>query len=447
MTFSRTAAVFVLALALLPRVALAHPVAMGNIEVVIHGDKVLVTVRSSVEEVTVAHSLRVDETTQAYAPKTLKDAYEKHGAYLLKHLDIRANGHTLKGNLVKTTPPQAEELDPLEVQKNFVGFEFEFAIPRDSVGGAVEQLCLMQTVLEGFMYAPGNMWEAVYVLRIRNSAQEMFETSWVKPGMPACFNTTTGRIEAEGVPMQPKEPKQRPPAATKTGTEPTDPSRQPPPLEQRGEGVTEKIVTAADTRVDIWQTMNDRARDGIHHILVGYDHLLFVAALTLAVLSFWDLVKVITAFTLAHTLTLTLSVLVPATRLPSGFVEPMIAASIVFVALQNVFFPAKSRGAVRLLAAFGFGLFHGLGYAGGMLHAMEGMPATAIGASLVAFSIGVEIGHQLIVLPFFALLMLGRKKLDTSEQERPFTKLSLRYGSVIISIAGLYYLVFSLMGD
>src|SRR5205807_1459282 len=82
-------------------------------------------------------------------------------------------------------------------------------------------------------------------------------------------------------------------------------------------------------------------------------------------------------FTVAHTLTLALSVLNIVT-LGERVVEPMIAASIVFVAVQNVFWPRQSRGWTRLAVAFAFGLFHGLGFAGGLKEAMAGMPRAAL---------------------------------------------------------------------
>ena len=87
--------------------------------------------------------------------------------------------------------------------------------------------------------------------------------------------------------------------------------------------------------------------------------------------------KVVTAFTLAHTLTLTLAAL-NLVRLPERVVEPLIAASIVFVAVQNLFWPRRSRGWIRLGAAFFFGLFHGLGFAGGLLEAMQGMRGAVV---------------------------------------------------------------------
>jgi hypothetical protein len=109
--------------------------------------------------------------------------------------------------------------------------------------------------------------------------------------------------------------------------------------------------------------------------------------LLLAAARLWDLVKVITAFTMAHTITLALSVL-DVFRLSASVVEPTIAVSIVVVATQNVFWPETCRGQARMLAAFGFGLFHGLGFAGGLLEAMSGLNRTGAVRAIVAFSLG-----------------------------------------------------------
>src|SRR5436309_13121759 len=95
--------------------------------------------------------------------------------------------------------------------------------------------------------------------------------------------------------------------------------------------------------------------------------------------------------------------------LPSNNVDTMIAASIVFFALQNVIVPEKSRGAGRLLVAFFFGLFHGLGFAGGLLSAMEGMAGLAVGLAIVAFRLGVEIGHQMVLPPVLGSLKAARR--------------------------------------
>jgi hypothetical protein len=119
---------------------------------------------------------------------------------------------------------------------------------------------------------------------------------------------------------------------------------------------------------------------GVYHILTGYDHLLFISALVLAATTFWDLIKVVTAFTIAHTITLSLAAF-NLVSLPQRVVEPLISASIVFVALQNVFWPSRAKGWSRLGAAFFFGLFHGLGFAGGLLEVMREMQ---IGTMLLA---------------------------------------------------------------
>jgi hypothetical protein len=84
--------------------------------------------------------------------------------------------------------------------------------------------------------------------------------------------------------------------------------------------------------------------------------------------------------------------------------------------------------------AFGFGLVHGLGFAGGLLEAMEGLPRIGTWIALAAFSLGVEIGHQVVVLPLFGALALGRCRLQEN-----FTRPALRYGSIFISLCGAYY--------
>jgi hydrogenase/urease accessory protein HupE len=179
------------------------------------------------------------------------------------------------------------------------------------------------------------------------------------------------------------------------------------------------------------------------HILTGYDHLLFIAALVLAAVTFMDLVKVVTAFTLAHTITLTLSVL-DLVRLSSRIVEPMIAASIVVVAMQNLFWPERSRGWTRYALAFAFGLFHGLGFAGGLLAAMEAMPGIAVVLAIVAFSIGVELGHSAVVAPLFAALRLGNFFTRRDREPRQTAGWAVRLGSAAIGFAGMFYLFASL---
>ena len=184
---------------------------------------------------------------------------------------------------------------------------------------------------------------------------------------------------------------------------------------------------------------------GIRHILTGYDHLLFVAALVLAATTLWDLIKVVSIFTLAHTITLTLAAM-NLIHLPESVVEPLISASIVFVAIQNVFWPRQARGWSRLGAAFFFGLFHGLGFAGGLLDTIREMQSGTMFLAILTFSIGIETGHQMVVLPLFAVLKTVRSAQSSVVARTHLSMTIQRIGSAGISAAGIYYLCVALAG-
>jgi hypothetical protein len=182
---------------------------------------------------------------------------------------------------------------------------------------------------------------------------------------------------------------------------------------------------------------------GVWHILGGYDHLLFIGVLVLGASTLWDLVKVVTAFTLAHSITLTLAPL-NLVHLPGWIIEPVIAGSIVFVALQNPFWPDCSRGYSRLTAAFFFGLFHGMGFAGGLLDVMQGLPGETIILAILGFSVGVEAGHQMVLLPLFGFLRAARTlRAETAGRDRLSIKLQ-RIGSAVVLAAGFYYVCLTL---
>jgi hypothetical protein len=117
----------------------------------------------------------------------------------------------------------------------------------------------------------------------------------------------------------------------------------------------------------------------------------------------------------------------------------------VFVACQNLLAPTHARGPLRLFIAFGFGLFHGLGFAGGLLSAMEGMPAVTVTTAIVAFSLGVEAGHQFVALPLFATMRLARRKAGSSGERGNLHLWISRLGSGAIGVAGAVYLVAALL--
>lgn len=136
---------------------------------------------------------------------------------------------------------------------------------------------------------------------------------------------------------------------------------------------------------------------GIEHILSGIDHLLFVLALLIITRGGWKLVKTVTAFTVSHSITLTLATL-GYIHVPQRPVEAIIALSIVFVAAEIVHTRAGRPGLTARapwVVAFAFGLMHGIGFASGLSDA--GLPAGHIPTALLFFSIGVETGHFLFI--------------------------------------------------
>lgn len=140
---------------------------------------------------------------------------------------------------------------------------------------------------------------------------------------------------------------------------------------------------------------------GIEHIVSGWDHLLFVLGLVLLVRAGPRLLATVTAFTLAHSLTLVMSVLGWMT-LPSAAVEVVIALSIVLLAVECATpRPSLTRRAPWLVA-FAFGLLHGFGFAGAL--AEIGLPPRQIGVSLASFNLGVELGQIAVVVPAWLLL-------------------------------------------
>lgn len=148
---------------------------------------------------------------------------------------------------------------------------------------------------------------------------------------------------------------------------------------------------------------------GVEHILFGIDHLLFVLALVLIVRGGGLLVKTITAFTIAHSITLALATL-GFVKVPSAPVEAVIALSIVFVAAEIL----RSRRGVRGLTtrapwivAFTFGLLHGFGFAGAL--AQVGLPPHDIPLALLFFNLGVEAGQLAFVAVALGVIALIRR--------------------------------------
>jgi hypothetical protein len=217
-----------------------------------------------------------------------------------------------------------------------------------------------------------------------------------------------------------------------------------------GAGTRTAIFTPDDRRQRFEKTTLARGHQlraaielGIHHIFAGVDHLLFLIALLLPSVLVrrdgrWepapklrpvitDVLKIVTAFTVAHSITLSLSAL-DVLRLPSRFVEASIAASVVVAALNNV---VRVLEEDRWTAAFAFGLLHGFGFSATLMDL--GLPRDNLVLTLFGFNVGVEIGQMCVVAAFLPLAYFARKTVF-------YRRIGLVAGSVVIAaIASVWF--------
>jgi hydrogenase/urease accessory protein HupE len=183
------------------------------------------------------------------------------------------------------------------------------------------------------------------------------------------------------------------------------------------------------TRQSFWSVFETYSVSGFQHILpLGMDHILFVLGIFLLSVKLKPLLWQVTMFTIAHSITLSLSML-DIVSLPARVVEPLIALSIAYVAIENLFSPKLHPS--RLWIVFAFGLLHGLGFAS--ILAEFGMPKEDFVLALISFNIGIEFGQLAIILmAYFALAIWFKdKKLYRHVVVIPL--------SVLISLTGLYW--------
>ncbi|MEO8039375.1 MAG: HupE/UreJ family protein [Betaproteobacteria bacterium] len=173
---------------------------------------------------------------------------------------------------------------------------------------------------------------------------------------------------------------------------------------------------------------------GVEHIAIGFDHIAFLVATIVWGRRFLPLLKVITAFTLAHSITLSLAVL-GVVAPPSAWVEGAIAASIVYVAVENFFVRDVGR---RWPLTFVFGLMHGFGFASVLRE--YGLPREALVPALAAFNIGVEMG-QLFIVAAALLLLHGVDRLErrAGVTEIPDRRVAWSI-SVVVGVLGVWWL-------
>lgn len=225
--------------------------------------------------------------------------------------------------------------------------------------------------------------------------------------------------------------------------------------DERGSTVAKKLLSAKDdtiavTLVAVVVGVSEAAKApaeaptfwgflklGVEHIWTGYDHLLFLFALLVVCRSFRSIVAIVSCFTLAHSLTLALATM-EIVKLPSRIVEPAIAASIVFVGVENLWRRGEEpRG--RWALTFGFGLIHGFGFATVLRELGVGQGGQGLAMPLFTFNLGVEVGQVIVAAAVLPIVWQLRKK-------EAFVRRGVPALSAIVALAGLYWLVERTMG-
>ena len=199
-------------------------------------------------------------------------------------------------------------------------------------------------------------------------------------------------------------------------------------------GHTETALTEAAPPT-LLQVIARYTEAGIEHIFLGYDHIVFLAAVVLWARRLWPVIKVVTAFTVAHSVTLSLAAL-DIVRIPSSIIEPAIAASIVYVAAENFLSRDVDK---RWHDTFCFGLIHGFGFASALQE--FGLPRGALVPALASFNLGVEIG-QIAVVSLVVPALLGMDRLLTPSRRAPTRPAFAVYALsvVIIGLGGYWFL-------
>jgi hypothetical protein len=223
-------------------------------------------------------------------------------------------------------------------------------------------------------------------------------------------------------------------------------------LRLQAQGITRTAVLGPDSASPAYELkttdrlaqFTDYVREGVWHIWIGFDHILFLLSLLLPAVLVWraarweaaasfrdafvEVLKIVTSFTVAHSITLTLATL-GFVALPSRWVEATIAASVVLAALNNLRPVFQGR---RWAMAFGFGLVHGFGFASVL--ADLGLPQDALALALFGFNVGVELGQLAIVIAFLPLAYALR---DT----RFYQRVVLIGGSLAIALLAALWFV------
>lgn len=396
----------------------AHPFLNNTWQVLVEEKRLVMRATATLREVSVVQGMPAGGWTNL---PVLMQAVSNHAAYVTEHLRVDLNGARLPMECLDFQLLLEDSNEP-ENSENYpdlthVAYDLECVLPAGTAL-ATSEASFSHRTLEGHAYAPGIVWDPFYVLLVVDGDRRSLGQAVVRRGSPA---------------------KVRLASAVPTGTVTT-----PKPVGERSGGIPAGAMPALSGV----ETFGSFLRHGLHHVVTGYDHLLFLVALSLAAGSWGRLMAIIGIFTLAHSITVTLAAL-GWVSLPAWFVEPVIAGSIVFVGLQNILSPGHARGRFRLAVAFGFGLIHGMGFAGGLREVMADGPAGSLAVTVLAFCLGVELGHLAVGAPLFGILRALRTKPGAAGGEFEHTVTDgtmapvggvVRWGSLAVSLGGAWYL-------
>lgn len=190
-----------------------------------------------------------------------------------------------------------------------------------------------------------------------------------------------------------------------------------------------------------FETLSTYTTLGFDHVLSGYDHLAFLLALLFGIASLRKLIYAITAFTVAHSITLAFSAL-DIVSLPSAFVEPAISISIIAVLVMHLKQGAQNSNPA--LPAFAFGLLHGFGFAGVL--GEIGLASNAKIMSLLGFNLGVELGQLAFIIPVIICVYLARKyisKVPLSNLALPIMAFAMNYIGLYLGIAAALICIYT----
>lgn len=404
-----------LALLLLPLSAGAHPFLNNTWQVLAESNRLAMRVTATLREVAVIQGLAPGQLTNLPA---LRNAVSNHAAYVASHLLVDIGGEAMPLEILDHQLLLEDSTEPEDSEKypdlTHAAYDLECRFPSNakSTPGPLRARFRHRT-LDGHNYAPGIPWDPFYVLLVADSNRRSLGQDIVRLNASVTIDL--------------------PPIATPSPANATSPPAPDPATNTASASIEHPPATAPG-----FAAFGPFLRHGLHHVLTGYDHLLFLAALALASRSWRRLLAIIGIFTLAHSITVTIAAL-GWVRMPPSIVEPVIAGSIVFVALQNVLAPKGAAGSSRLVVAFGFGLVHGLGFAGGLREVLEQSPTSSLAITILAFCIGVELGHLAVGAPLFGIFQALRKPAPEPPATPGVTPLE-RWSSVAVAAGGAWFL-------